>query len=128
MELAGSAPCKGGWSKVAWLRAAGFEPELFASAEALLESDAAVGAACMVLDIHLPGLSGFQLRDLLSNAGTRPPVIFITAHDEPAVREQAEKAGAVAYLNKPFASRTLLEKIGQALHPSRPDKASEKVS
>jgi FixJ family two-component response regulator len=101
------------------LRAAGFEPTLFASAEALLESDATADAGCMVLDVHLPGLSGFQLRELLSKAGTRLPVIFITAHDEPAARDQAKSAGAVAFLAKPFSGRMLLEKVEQALRLSR---------
>src|SRR5262245_44534165 len=65
------------------LNAAGFRAEAFASAESLLESGAADGAACMVLDIHLPGLSGFELCHEFVRTGTAyPPVIFITGHDD----------------------------------------------
>jgi FixJ family two-component response regulator len=98
------------------LNAAGFRAETFASAETLLESDAADGAACLVLDIHLPGLSGFELRRaLVQSGGAQPPVIFITGHDGPAARAQAEALGAAGYLPKPFAGRTLVAAVAQAV-------------
>lgn len=98
------------------LNAAGFRAVTFASAEILLESDAADGAACLVLDIHLPGLSGFELRrELVRTGSTQPPVIFITGHDEPAAREQAEALGAAAYLPKPFAGRALVAAVSRAV-------------
>lgn len=97
------------------LNAAGFRAVTFASAEILLQSDAVDGAACLVLDIHLPGLSGFDLRRRLAQTGTRPPVIFITGHDEPAAREQAEALGAAAYLPKPFAGRALVDAVSRAV-------------
>ncbi|MGB8434819.1 MAG: response regulator, partial [Burkholderiales bacterium] len=90
------------------LNAAGFRVESFATAEMLLESEAAASAACLVLDIHLPGMSGFELRrELGRTGGKQPAVIFITAHDDPAARAQAEALGAAAFLPKPFAGRTL---------------------
>jgi len=98
------------------LNAAGFRAETFASAESLLESDAADRATCLVLDIHLPGLSGFELRrELVRAGGTQAPVIFITGHDEPAARAQAEALGAAAYLPKPFAGRTLVAAVARAV-------------
>ncbi len=98
------------------LDAAGFQAETFASAETLLESDAAARAACLVFDIHLPGLSGFELRrELVRTGAAQPPVIFITGHDEPAAREQAEALGAAAYLPKPFAGRALVDAVARAV-------------
>jgi FixJ family two-component response regulator len=97
------------------LRAGGFAAALFASAEAALEADAAATADCLVLDIRLPGMSGFELYRRLVLSGKELPAIFITAHDEPAVREEAEKLGAKSYLPKPFSGRDLLDAVTQAL-------------
>jgi FixJ family two-component response regulator len=98
------------------LNAAGFRAETFASAENLLESDAADRATCLVLDIHLPGRSGFELRRELVRSGVRQaPVIFITGHDDPAAREQAEALGAAAYLPKPFAGHALVAAVARAV-------------
>jgi FixJ family two-component response regulator len=98
------------------LNAAGFRAVTFASAETLLQCDAADRAACLVLDIHLPGRSGFELRrELVRTAARQPPVIFVTGHDEPAARAQAVALGAAAYLRKPFAGRTLVEAVARAV-------------
>jgi len=98
------------------LNAAGFRVESFATAEMLLASEAAANAACLVLDIHLPGMSGLELgRALGRTGGTQPAVIFITAHDNPAARAQAEALGAAAFLPKPFAGRTLVETVARAV-------------
>lgn len=98
------------------LKAAGFQAKVFDSAETLLEGGAAADAACLVFDVRLPGLSGFELRrELVRTGSTRAPVIFITAHDEPAVRAQAQAFGAVAYLPKPFAGRALVDAVTRAL-------------
>jgi FixJ family two-component response regulator len=98
------------------LNAAGFRARAFPSAETLLAAGAASGAACLVLDIHLPGLSGFELRRELARTGRRlPPVIFITGHDNPAARRQAAALSAAAYLPKPFAGRTLVETVARAV-------------
>ena len=99
------------------LRAGGFEVVMFSSAEAALEDETVVTAGCLVLDIHLPGMSGFDLYRRLTQSGGTPPVIFITAHDEPAVREEAERMGASCYLPKPFSGRALLKAVTQALRP-----------
>jgi FixJ family two-component response regulator len=93
------------------LRAAGFLAITFPSAEAFLDSDKAPIAACLVLDISLPGISGFDLCRRLINSNVRSPVIFITARDRASSRERAKEAGAVAYLPKPFAGRDLVEAV-----------------
>jgi FixJ family two-component response regulator len=95
------------------LLAGGFAPTLFASAEAALEADPTALADCLVLDIHLSGMSGFELYRRLVLSGKALPAIFITARDEPAVREEAESLGS--YLLKPFSGRNLLDAITRAL-------------
>ena len=96
------------------LRAGGFTAVSFASGEAALAADAA--ADCLVLDIHLPGMSGFELYRRLALAGKELPAIFITARDEPAVRDEAEGlGGAGSYLPKPFSGHDLLGAVTQAL-------------
>jgi FixJ family two-component response regulator len=95
------------------LRAGGFSAVVFASAEAALAAGAATTAGCLVLDIHLPGMSGIDLYRRLAPRGDEVSAIFITAHDEPAVREAAERMGS--YLAKPFSGRALLEAVARAL-------------
>jgi FixJ family two-component response regulator len=97
------------------LRVGGYEVVTFASAEAALAADASAMADCLVLDIHLPGISGFVLYRRLALSGKEMPVIFITAHDEPAVREEAERLAAKSYLPKPFSGRAVLDAVAQAL-------------
>jgi FixJ family two-component response regulator len=95
------------------LRAAGFQPVSFASAEELLKTDAADSAACLVLDIHLPGLSGLELGRFLVTSGRAKPLIFITGQDEPSLRDEARLLGR-AYFRKPFEGKALLEAIRAA--------------
>jgi FixJ family two-component response regulator len=94
------------------LRAAGFQPVSFASAEELLQTAAADSAACLVLDINLPGISGLELGRLLTSSRARP-IIFITAQDEAPLRDEAQRLGC-AYFRKPFEGKALLEAIRRA--------------
>jgi DNA-binding response OmpR family regulator len=97
------------------LQAGGFEAVSFASAEAALEAGMAT-ADGLVLDIHLPGMSGFELYRQLAGSGEALPAIFITARDEPTVREEAERLGGPdCYLPKPFSGRDLLDAVARAL-------------
>jgi FixJ family two-component response regulator len=97
------------------LRVAGYQPSSFSSAEEFLDASAAQLAACLVFDIHLPGLSGFELRRRLSASGRETPVIFITAQDDEAARDEARQLKCSAYFRKPFEGSALLEAIRQAL-------------
>ena len=96
------------------LRAAGFQPVSFASAEELLQTEAADSAVCLVLDIHLPGLSGLELGRLLLGSGRAKRIIFITGQDEPFLRDEAQRLGC-AYFRKPFEGKALLEAIRAAV-------------
>ena len=93
------------------LHAAGLKSETYASAEALLASGPIAGADCIVSDFHLPGMSGLDLLSELHRLGNWPPVIVITAHDAPQLREEAMRRGASGYLAKPFHSKDLLAAI-----------------
>jgi FixJ family two-component response regulator len=96
------------------LRASGFRTLTFASAEAVLEAGVVTASDCLVLDISLPGMSGFDLYRRLAPTSERLPAIFITAHDEPAIRAEAERLGARSYLPKPFSGQTLLDAVARA--------------
>ena len=93
---------------------AGFRVEAFASTEDCLASGVAASAGCFVCDVHLPGASGFALCHRLAQAGSTAPVIFITAHDSPAARDEARRLGANAYLSKPFEGRVLIDAVRDA--------------
>ena len=99
------------------LSAAGFSVAAFASAEEFLASESAGATACLVLDVYLGGMSGFDLQQYLATAGVPIPAIFITAHDDPVTRERARSG--VAYLQKPFREDALIGAIQQALEGRR---------
>jgi FixJ family two-component response regulator len=102
-------------STLALLRAYGFRATGFPSAEALLKAMAVSTARCLVLDVGLPGLSGFELYQRLLEAGVKLPVIFITGDDRPPGPKRARELGAIAYLLKPFSERDLLDAVTRAL-------------
>ena len=92
----------------------GFPVAGFRSAEAFIESDGASEASCLVLDIHLDGISGLELGRRLLQAGHQLPIIFMTASGASEAKEQAQEVGSVAYLLKPFASADLIDAINEA--------------
>ena len=87
----------------------------YASAEAFLGRDAASQAVCVVLDIHLDGMSGIELRRRLNESGSRLSVIFMTAIDDDAHEKEAIQAGCIAYLHKPFPAELLIGAIKNGL-------------
>jgi FixJ family two-component response regulator len=97
------------------LDAQGFATMVFASAEEFLDRGAATQVDCLLLDIHLGGVSGIELRRRLKDSGSMLPVIFMTALDDEAMRERAIKAGCVAFLRKPFQARQLVDAIKKAV-------------
>jgi len=92
----------------------GIDSRTFASAEALLESDSVQTATCLLLDIHLEGISGIELQRRLVASGSKCPVIFMTANDDEATHNEAMDAGCIAYLRKPFTQHVLLNAISKA--------------
>ena len=103
------------------LRVSGFEAHTFASAEDFLNSALPASHACLILDLNLPGMSGFELVDHLSASAPPRPVIFITAQDEESLRERASLIPYAAYLRKPFVGAVLLEAVRSLLSQSHPN-------
>ena len=97
------------------IRSFGFTVIVFASAEEFLHFGSLQDTSCLVLDMHMPGMSGLQLQSHLVAAGYRIPIIFITAHPDERARAQALGAGAVDFLPKPFGDDALLSGIRAAL-------------
>ncbi len=94
---------------------AGFSVETFGSAEDFLEHGNLDATACVILDMRLPGLNGFELQRQLITRPRRIPIVFVSAHEDPIVRVNALRAGAIAYLKKPFDNSTLLDALHRAL-------------
>jgi FixJ family two-component response regulator len=98
-----------------FLQSAGFAAEIFSSATDLLGSNVLDKTSCLIVDVHMPVMTGLELQRRLSNSRFRIPMIFITARDDPQARAQAVKAGAIDFLQKPFAADALLGAIHAAL-------------
>jgi FixJ family two-component response regulator len=96
------------------LRAHGLESSTFPSAEIFLEADPA-DFDCLVLDLQLGGASGVELQHSLSKGLTSPPIIFITAHDDPAVRQQALDGGCAGYFKKTDPGEAIVNRIREAV-------------
>jgi FixJ family two-component response regulator len=96
------------------LRLGGFDPVMYGSAEALLAAGVSGDALCLILDLQLPGMDGFALRERMAASRAVPPVIFITAFDEPDARVRAAVIDA-DFLAKPFAGRLLLDTVRRAV-------------
>jgi FixJ family two-component response regulator len=97
------------------LGASGFEAHTFASAEEFLRTAAPESYGCLILDIRLPGMSGFELFDHLTASAQPRPAIFITAQDEDHVRKRASRIPNSVYLRKPVVGTVLLEAIRSLL-------------
>jgi FixJ family two-component response regulator len=97
------------------LDAHGFTSSLFTSAEEFLASEVANKADCLLLDIHLNGLSGIELRVQLKSSGKELPVIFMTALNDEAIKRQAVRAGCIDLLHKPFPAHQLINAIEKAV-------------
>jgi FixJ family two-component response regulator len=97
------------------LRAANIQPVTYASAEAFLADNKHPKFDCLVLDIHLGGMSGIELGQRLVAEGGHAPFIYITARDDPETRARAEAAGCVAYFRKTDSGADVLEAIRRAV-------------
>jgi len=97
------------------LRAKGYRPETFASADTLLAALPQPASGCAVVDIRMPGMSGLELQRELNRRGANLPVIIITGHGDVPNAVAALKAGASDFLEKPFDSDALLNAIAEAL-------------
>jgi FixJ family two-component response regulator len=95
------------------IESGGYDVATFKSAEDFLDSGFRESPCCLILDIRLPGMSGFKLQEHLIQSQARTPVIFITGHDRDRMEDEAMRLGAIAYLRKPFDEQCLLEAIAR---------------
>ncbi|CAN5222521.1 response regulator transcription factor [soil metagenome] len=101
------------------LRSVSLSCKAFESAQDFLQEPDPRGAACLLLDVRLPGSSGFEVQQAVIDRGRGIPIIFITGHGTIPMTVRAMKAGAVEFLTKPFADDTLLDAIHRALERDR---------
>ncbi|MFZ1427796.1 MAG: response regulator [Geminicoccaceae bacterium] len=97
------------------LRSTGLAVNLFHGAEEFLRSPWGPDAACLIVDVRMPGVSGLDLQELLVARGHLLPIIFISAHADAGERDRALAAGALGILSKPFAADELFQYIDCAL-------------
>ena len=97
------------------LKSVGLRVESFASAQDFLKQYNAARAGCLVLDIRMPGMSGLELQDKLSQMGSMLPIIFITGHGDVPTAVKAIKAGAADFVQKPFRDQELIDRIREVL-------------
>ena len=101
------------------VKSLGYGALIFASAEEFLRSGQVTETACLIADLQMPGLKGLDLQSRLIEAHYDTPVIFVTAFPNNKARTQALKAGAVAFLSKPFKESSLIGSIEIALDLDR---------
>jgi FixJ family two-component response regulator len=97
------------------IRSAGLHAETFATAEEFLRHPERPEPGCLILDLHLPGLCGLGLQERLKAEGRCVPIVFISADTDERARERALRAGAVAFLHKPFEEQELLGAVRRAV-------------
>jgi FixJ family two-component response regulator len=108
------------------VRSVGLRVTVFASAQEFLQSPRPDSAACVVLDVRLPAISGLDCQRRLAEAGSSLPIVFITGHGDIQMSVQAMKAGAVEFLTKPFRDQDLIEAVQRALQIDRSARARER--
>ena len=97
------------------MRSIQYRAEAFGSAEEFLASDRVAETECLILDVYLPGMTGFELQERLNRERRDIPIIFITAHADERSRQRALKAGAVEFLGKPVRRETLFKALQSAI-------------
>jgi FixJ family two-component response regulator len=107
------------------IRFAGWQPEVFASAQEFLDHPRVLAPSCLVLDVSLPDLNGLDLQKLVAADRIDMPIIFITGYGDIPMTVRAMKAGAVEFLTKPFDDEVLLKAIRHAIERSEAARGAE---
>ncbi|WP_404294670.1 response regulator transcription factor (plasmid) [Microvirga sp. RSM25] len=101
---------------IAWLlRAIGYTAYTFSSAEDYLGSPRVNDTSCLITDVQMPSMNGFELQRHLVGKGQRTPIIFITAFPEEPIRARTLDTGAICFLSKPFDPQVLINCLDRAL-------------
>lgn len=103
-------------------RAEGLNSEAFASGELFLAALPAEVSGCVVMDIRMPGLTGYDVQEKLRSRGQTIPVIALSAQDDSEARQRARELGAVAFFRKPVDDQALLDSIHWLFSAPQPDK------
>ena len=97
----------------------GLNCQTFATADEYLAKMDPAAPGCLIVDMRLPGLNGFELQEHLNRDGYHPPIIFLTAYGDIKTTVRAMKHGAVDFLTKPFHEQELLDAIRQSVERDR---------
>ena len=97
------------------MKSAGIKARSLSSAEDFLNQGCHNVPGCLILDVRMPGMNGLELQEKVVKSGSTMPIIFMSAHEDAPAREQAMKAGAIAFLQKPFEDQILIEKVNSVL-------------
>ncbi|MHC4570798.1 MAG: response regulator [Planctomycetota bacterium] len=97
------------------IRSVGLNVRTFTSAKDFLNQGCQNVPGCLVLDVRMPEMDGLELQKRLVDSGSKMPIIFISAHEDISTCEQGLRAGAVAFLQKPFEDQILIEKVNSTL-------------
>jgi FixJ family two-component response regulator len=103
------------------VESAGYASRVFSSAEEFLQSGTLAGTSCLVTDVRMSGMDGIELQRRARLVRPELPIIFISAHRDDDIRQQALDGGAVAFMFKPFDAAGLLGVIDRALKQSTND-------
>lgn len=106
------------------LRSVGIESRTYDQAAEFLNAYQSAQGGCLVCDVRMPGLSGLDLAERLVQAGYRLPVILMTAYADVPMAVRALKLGAAEFIEKPFNSQMMLERIQRALSDDRENRAT----
>ena len=101
------------------LKSVGLQHQVFTSADEFLEMHTGNNNGCLVLDIRMPGLSGLELQQKLTEMGSSLPIIFISGHGDIPMAVDAMQKGAFDFIQKPFRDQELLDRISEALSTAR---------
>jgi CheY-like chemotaxis protein len=97
------------------IRSLGYDTEMFISAEDCLRRGRIAEASCLITDVQMPGMTGFELHSRLHADGYRIPVIFMSGRPQEPLIQAAIKAGAIGFLDKPVSPDRLIDHLNRAL-------------
>jgi FixJ family two-component response regulator len=97
------------------LRSTGYAVATFGTAREFIAALPGIAPTCVVLDVHMPDMTGLELQERLATQGRCPPTVLVTAYDTPQTRERARQAGSFGLLVKPFDKQELLNALAEAM-------------
>jgi len=105
-------------------RSVGYRTETFSSGKQFLDAYDERWAGCIVLDVRMPGMSGLELQQHLTERHSILPIIFMTGHGDVPMAVEAMQAGAVDFIQKPFSDQDLLDRVSQAIAKDQRNRAA----